>query len=79
MGSQIPDYEEDMEEAFEGPFNEDQLEDLEELNETWDDEYEEESTRLLQMGGSNPLSEALQSDPGGGSAYTQSENTNKLI
>ena len=73
MGSSIPDYDEDPDEPFVGPFNQEQLDDQEEeLREAWDDEYEEESTRLLQMGGSNPLSEALQSDPGGGSACTQS-------
>ena len=71
MGSEIPDYDEDLDEAFAGPFNPDELEDLEELNETWDDEYEEESTRLLASGGVDPLPESPQSYPGGGSAFTQ--------
>ena len=68
MGSEIPDYDEDLDESFAGPVSPHELEDLEEA---WDDEYEEESTRLLASGGINPLPESPQSSPGGGSAFTQ--------
>ena len=68
VGSEIPAYDEDLDEGFAGPFSPHELEDLEEA---WDDEYEEESTRLLASGGINPLPESPQSSPGGGSAFTQ--------
>ena len=68
MGEEIPEYDEDLDEAFIGPYSPDDLVDLEE---TWDDEYEEESTRLIARGGIDPPPESPQSYPGGGSAYTQ--------
>ena len=41
MGSEFPEYDEDLEEAFIGPYN------AEDLDESWDDAYEEEAARLF--------------------------------
>ena len=60
--NQIPDYDEDLEEAFTGPFTE-------ELDETYDDEYEAESTAILQ--GQDPLASAS-------SRGVESDNTQKI-
>ena len=76
MESEIPYFDEDLDEQFTGPYN---PEDLDELNESWDDEYEGEAIRLFQDGGSDPPPDAPTSDPGGGSAYTQDPQQAHII
>ena len=71
MGSEIPYYDEDVDEPFSGPFNPEALEDLDELNESWDDAYEDEAARLFQDGAISAPPDVLASDLGAGSGETQ--------
>ena len=61
LTSRIPDYDEDLDEAFVGPYGS-------EVDESYEDLYEAESTRLIE--GQESL--ALESSRGGVSADTQS-------
>ena len=65
MGSEIPEYDEDLEEAFIGPYN------AEDLDESWDDAYEEEAARLFQYDATSASAEVLASSLGAGSGETQ--------
>ena len=53
LTSRIPDYDEDLDEAFVGPYGE-------EVDESYDDSYEAESTGLIEQ----PQSRALESSGG---------------
>ena len=60
LSTQIPGYDEDLEEAFVGPYGD-------EVDESYDDSYEAESTALIE----GSQSQALQSSGGAASGDTQ--------
>ena len=69
MGSEIPYFDEDIDEPFIGPYNADELD---EEDESYDDEYEGYTANLFQDGVSVPPPEGLSStERGAGSGHTQ--------